>query len=210
MSRKREVTIGVTINLENYENLRLEVEGDVETNEDVDDLVTFLDGVLAKLGRGDPVTAERVDAYRRRVLTLRPAGPQAPVARSVPQEKDTRPAAPAITGAAPAQPEEAGASPPADLTDTTIPPAPEHQKPLRTPEPPAKPEKSIPVKPEPVPEEAVPAQAQPRSEPVEAKSSATPAEDVCEICGSEVTKSQAKLSQLFMSKTLCKKCMEQP
>jgi len=125
MSRKREVTIGVTINLENYENLRLEVEGDVETNEDVDDLVTFLDGVLAKLGRGDPATAERVDAYRRRVLTLRPAGPQAPVARSVPQEKDTRPAAPAITGAAPAQPEEAGASPPADLTDTTHPPPPD-------------------------------------------------------------------------------------
>ena len=68
MSGKREVTIGITINLQNYENLRLEVEGDVETHEDVDELITFLDGVLARLGRGDPATAERVDAYRRRVL----------------------------------------------------------------------------------------------------------------------------------------------
>ena len=33
-------------------------------------------------------------------------------------------------------------------------------------------------------------------------------EDVCEKCGAPVPKSQAKLSQLFMSKTLCKKCME--
>ena len=39
----------------------------------------------------------------------------------------------------------------------------------------------------------------------------TPAEtpaagDVCEKCGAPVPKSQAKLSMLFMNKTLCKKC----
>ena len=32
---------------------------------------------------------------------------------------------------------------------------------------------------------------------------------ICERCGAETTRSQAKLSQLFMSKTLCKKCMDQ-
>ena len=32
------------------------------------------------------------------------------------------------------------------------------------------------------------------------------AEDVCERCGGAVPKSQAKLSMLFMNKTLCKKC----
>ena len=32
------------------------------------------------------------------------------------------------------------------------------------------------------------------------------AEDVCEKCGAPVPKSQAKLSQLFMCETLCKKC----
>ena len=36
------------------------------------------------------------------------------------------------------------------------------------------------------------------------------AEDVCEKCGAPVPKQQAKLSQLFMSKTLCKSCMEAP
>lgn len=33
---------------------------------------------------------------------------------------------------------------------------------------------------------------------------------ICERCGAETTKAQAKLSQLFMSKTLCKACMEAP
>ncbi len=35
-----------------------------------------------------------------------------------------------------------------------------------------------------------------------------PAEVVCEACGAPVTKSQAKLSQLFLSKIACKDCME--
>ena len=62
MPSKKEVTIGITINLDNYENIRLEVEGDAETREDVENLILFLDGILARLGRGDPATAERVDA----------------------------------------------------------------------------------------------------------------------------------------------------
>jgi hypothetical protein len=71
MSSKKEVTIGITINLDNYENIRLEVEGDAETQEDVENLILFLDEILARLGRGDPATAERVDAYRRRVFSIR-------------------------------------------------------------------------------------------------------------------------------------------
>ena len=38
---------------------------------------------------------------------------------------------------------------------------------------------------------------------------AAPEGEVCEGCGAPVTKSQAKLSQMFMSKTLCKTCMDQ-
>ncbi|MCK9299519.1 MAG: hypothetical protein M0P21_11245 [Methanoculleus sp.] len=182
MSSKKEVTIGITINLENYENLRLEVEGDVETHEDVDDLITFLDGILSRLGRGDPATAERVDAYRRRVLAARPAVPEIPA----PEKKAAEPAAP-VTEPAPREEAETKACPPPEVIEAAIPPAPE---------PPAK------------PEENAPAQAPPVQE--SAKPSAAPAEDVCEMCGAEVTKSQAKLSRLFMNKTLCKKCMEQP
>jgi len=198
MSSKKEVTIGITINLENYENLRLEVEGDAETHEDVDDLITFLDGILSRLGRGDQATAERVDAYRRRVLAARPAIPEIPA----PEKKAAEPAAP-VTEPVPQEEAEEKACLPPEVIEAAIPPAPEHPEPPRIPRPPAKPEEKPPAQPEAVPEQAPPVQ-----EP--AKPSSAPAEDVCEMCGAEVTKSQAKLSQLFMNKTLCKKCMEQP
>jgi hypothetical protein len=92
-----------------------------------------------------------------------------------------------VTEPAPREEAETKACPPPEVIEAAIPPAPE---------PPAK------------PEENAPAQAPPVQE--SAKPSAAPAEDVCEMCGAEVTKSQAKLSRLFMNKTLCKKCMEQP
>jgi len=201
MSSKKEVTIGITINLENYENLRLEVEGDAETHEDVDDLITFLDGILSRLGRGDPATAERVDAYRRRVLAARPAKPQAPAG----EEKALEPALPATPEAEPAQQKVEGACPAPAVIERAIPAAPEHSEPHRIPEPPARSEEKATAQPKAAPEQGPPVQ-----EPAAAKPPAAPAEDVCEMCGAEVTKSQAKLSRLFMNKTLCKKCMEQP
>ncbi|MCK4270044.1 MAG: hypothetical protein KAW93_06155 [Methanogenium sp.] len=70
MSGNRKLSIGITINLENYENLRLEIEGEVATENDADELVSYLDGVLSRLGRNDPGTADRVDSYRRRVLEV--------------------------------------------------------------------------------------------------------------------------------------------
>lgn len=196
MSGKREVTIGITVNLENYENLRLEVEGEVETQEDVDDLITFLDGILARLGRGDPATAERVDAYRRRVLAARFTEQGKTTAEMIP----ARAAEPAMPEVEPEHQPKESACPPADIITTAIPSAPEQPQPPRTPQPPAKPEEKVPVVPEP----------EPAPEPAASKPTAVPADDVCEVCGSEVTKSQAKLSRLFMSRTLCKKCMEQP
>ena len=205
MSGKREVTIGITINLQNYENLRLEVEGDVETHEDVDELITFLDGVLARLGRGDPATAERVDAYRRRVLKAKPAEQEKPAAMPVEEEKTLTPETSPTPAAQEEEPaprqEEERACPPVEIIKAAVPPAPEQP---RIPEPPA-----TPVEPE-QPKQAPPVQAPAHQEQAAAKPPAAPAEDVCEICGAGVTKSQAKLSQLFMSKTLCKKCMEQP
>lgn len=45
--------------------------------------------------------------------------------------------------------------------------------------------------------------------PPEAANAPT-SENVCEKCGAPVPKSQAKLSQLFQGKTLCKQCMEAP
>lgn len=53
--------------------------------------------------------------------------------------------------------------------------------------------------PEPVPQPPKPAPAPPTLKP---------GEEVCEECGGIVPAQQAKLSRLFQSKTLCKKCMD--
>jgi hypothetical protein len=74
MSEKKRLTIGVTVNLEHYENLRVDVEGEVENDQDANELVRFLDRTLAGFGRADPATAKRVDSYRERVLSSRPIG----------------------------------------------------------------------------------------------------------------------------------------
>jgi len=68
MGSGKNLTIGITVNLEHYENLRLEVSGEVECGEDATELVRFLDEMLGRLGQGDPATKERVESYRRRVL----------------------------------------------------------------------------------------------------------------------------------------------
>lgn len=85
MPAKKNLTLGITVNLDNYENLRLEVSGEVESEEDADELAGFLDSTLARLGRGDEATAERVDSYRRRVFSMKPVETPMPP-RSEPEE----------------------------------------------------------------------------------------------------------------------------
>ena len=53
---KRNLTVGVTVNLKNYESLRLEVQDEVESEEDVRSLVAFLDETLALFGQGNRET----------------------------------------------------------------------------------------------------------------------------------------------------------
>lgn len=61
----RRLTLGVTINLGHYENLRVEVEG--EPGEEPATLAAFLDDLLASFGRSDPPTAALIDTYRSRI-----------------------------------------------------------------------------------------------------------------------------------------------
>ena len=68
MRSRKTLVIGVTVNLEHYENLRIEVSGEVESTNDADDLAGYLDEVLGRLGREDQTTADRIDSYRSRVL----------------------------------------------------------------------------------------------------------------------------------------------
>jgi hypothetical protein len=104
MGARKNLTIGVTVNLEHYENLRLEVNGEAESAADADDLIRFLDEILGKFGREDPATGERVDSYRSRVfphtqtetgcregICKLPAGLLSEVAAAGPKEANTIP-----------------------------------------------------------------------------------------------------------------------
>lgn len=68
MAAGKRLTIGVTVNLERYENLRVAVEGDVDTLEDAENLARYLDDVLAGFGKNDPETEKQIANYRFRVL----------------------------------------------------------------------------------------------------------------------------------------------
>lgn len=194
MGQRKNLTIGVTINLDNYENLRLEVDGEVCTDQDAEDLIVFLDGMITRLGRGDPATAERLDAYRRRVFGL-PAGvsdaPAPPQASPAPPAQDelTPPEPPVITGEVEGGPEVAGPAPAPEEAPVEVP-----VKPVTA--------KAAPM--------AAEEKASPATSPAPSDQVSTPpsGEEVCcEECGAVVTGAQAKVSQMFMGRTLCKKCM---
>lgn len=223
MNAKKRLNIGITVNLDNYENIRLETEGEVETEEDAMELVAFLDGVLGRMGRGDEQTAGHIDSYRRRVLApaiggeatapapertpaSAPAGvrepephpaPEATPPETVASGGEEAMAAPPET---PASPPPRAAAPPAPEPETAPPAStPAGQKPAgKTPAPAKAPA------PEPGPKTA-PEKAPPAAEPETAAAPATG--EVCEECGGPVTAAQKKVSQMFLGRTLCKKCM---
>ncbi|MDI9633756.1 MAG: hypothetical protein QFX32_06835 [Methanolinea sp.] len=147
---QRTLSIGVTVNLENYENLRLEVSGPVETEEDAMDLARFLDSILRKFGQGDEASRERVDSFRRRIL--------------------------------PRQEGVVATEPPLSRAETT------DSQPKESPQ---------------VPENAAkPAAAAPAAEKRE-----TEELHACEACGAPVKPADRKMSMLFASRTLCRKCL---
>jgi hypothetical protein len=158
---KREMSIGVTVNLQNYESLRIEVEDDVETEEDVRSLVAFLDETLALFGRGDQATEKAVNHYRKRVLQGAIGGATGPAA--VPTVEPV-------------------VAPPAPVPVATEPPE-------EGPAPKAAAKPAVPKAPAKIP-------------------APSPTGAVCENCGAPVSAAEEKTSRLFVSKTLCKKCIQ--
>jgi len=222
MARKT-LSIGITINLENYENLRLDVEGEVGDDGNAEDLISFLDGMLARLGHGDQVTAERVEAYRRRVLAF----PKAVVAAAppIPVQRESGISSAAVqpghvrasTEAAPKPPEPVQAEarqespPPKDEKPSTVRVSPEAKVSKPVPKAPARaegpaapaarvPEPRKATVPQP-PKEAAMEPAKPEKPPI------AEGEVPCEECGLSITKNQEKLSRLLTGKSLCKRCM---
>jgi hypothetical protein len=173
---KRDMTIGVTVNLQNYESLRIEVRDDVETGEDVRALAAFLDESLALFGRGDAATQKTVDHYRKRVLSGA-TGSEA----SAPAPSAPTPAPAARPAKAPAPPVEEPATPGPAATELPS------EAPAPAPKPAAK---------------AAPGKA-PAKTPAPSPTGA-----VCEACGAPVSAAEEKTSRLFVSKVLCKKCIQ--
>ena len=172
MVDKRTVTIGVTINLGNYESLRVEVSDIAEDETAFRDLADFLGKTLDEFGTQDAATRAAVERYKERVL------------ERYAQERE----------------EEAGYSPMEEI-------------PLMHPVEEYEAEEEIPMQ---VLEDtriSLTAEIEPETpavipEQTPAASPVPEGEFVCEKCGVPISKVQRDVSNLFMGKTLCKKCMK--
>jgi hypothetical protein len=189
LDNKKSLTIGITINLDNYENLRLELEGEIDDDRDAANLVSDLDRILSGLGRGDEVTAERIDSYRRRVLSHTinkdevkrtpqmdyptEKGPDAEIVTPAIETSDKKIRTDEIKGA-----QKGGSLFSYDDKKDT----------------------GEPVKKEESPDEAA---NEPGSEDIMKKPDL-----VCESCGATITEKQRKISQMFTDKNLCEKCIQ--
>ena len=203
MGSRRDMTIGITINLDNYENIRLDLRGEIGSDEEADDLIRSMDSLLSRIGRDDPATAERVDHYRRRVFgSFHPHEGSAVPSASCP-----------VTGSQDFYQD----IPSRDLSGDDYP------DPM-----PMEADAHLEGKSEPENELAAPAgeeyppEAEIPAPDIEGPDSGHTASDgsvkepqtggsvhTCEACGVEVNKVQHDVSHLFMNRTLCKKCMNQ-
>lgn len=176
MVEARRVTIGGTINLENFENFRYEIEGVITTIDDYLSLAGFTAGcLLAQAAKADPFVRERIQKHLVRTFGIREEDlPDAPRQEGIPETPTEAPAAAEPTPV------------PQASTPAKLPAA-------KTVEPavPAAPTK---------PAEPAPATKKPAAE--------KPAAGTCAECGADLTEAQVKMSQLFMSKSLCKPCMD--
>jgi hypothetical protein len=191
MTSSKSVSWSALVNVGNNESLALTVSGEAANPDEARDIFAFAIGQLIGVANSaDEATAPLIRAYVSRLVQTeeaRPVEQDAPAPVKEPAKVTPPVAAPApVIGPAPTVAEQAAAAvaqcikPPATAPDPT----------------PAAP-----------PEQGASAPAETSSAPPMPKPA--PAENVCEICGASVTKSQANLSQLFMSKTLCKPCMDQ-
>lgn len=111
------IIIGITVNLQNYENLRLEVEDEVggEGGATLSDLVATLADVMKFFGRKDPHAKAAIDSYIFRILGIseplqepgggeKPAVPQETPPATKSQPEGTPPVPPATIPPVPAEP----------------------------------------------------------------------------------------------------------
>ena len=195
MTSSKSVSWSALINIGNNESLALTVSGEAANPDEARDIFAFACGqLLGVANSADEDTAAMIRAYVSRLVQTeeaRPvvAGEPAPAAKKAPWEpKITKASYDARQANAAAKQDAVPATPPTIAEQTAAAVAQCIKPPTAAPEPapsaPTTPEASV--------------------------SGAPQSGEVCANCGAAVSASQAKLSQLFMSKTLCKQCMEAP
>ena len=182
----KEVILGATVPLENGGAITFSIAGHVEAERDYDDAVVIFGRKLLKY------TNSASDADRLTVRQVISSITSTPLDK-VPDVGTPTPPAPVK--------EPAKVAPPVAAPAPVMGPAPTAAEQAAAAvaqciKPPATaPKEPAPSAP-PTPEASV--------------SGAPQSGEVCANCGAAVSASQAKLSQLFQSKTLCKKCMDSP
>jgi len=199
------IKYAAAVNLGNYESLRVEVEG-----EDVDTAKMALDQALASIqgDAGNPAVVDAIARYRKGVLGRSGllSEERAPTRDSPPKKSEAEQGKAGVGKADPtavARLEEPATTPtPAPGTLDQVSPLPERMPPL------SKSEAGHLKSAEKIAADAL---GDLCKEPVKLSAPVQKQVEsfgICDKCGEAVPKSQAKLSQLFMSKTLCKVCME--
>ena len=183
----KEVILGATVPLENGGAITFSIAGHVEAERDYDDAVVIFGRKLLKY------TNSASDADRLTVRQIISSITSTPLDK-VPD-----------VGAATPAPEPAKTPP--SVTLDQVSPLPERM-PAPTPAEQVAAAVAQCIKP-PTTAPKEPAPSAPPT-PEASVSGAPQSGEVCANCGAAVSASQAKLSQLFQSKTLCKKCMDSP
>ena len=195
MTSSKSVSWSALINIGNNESLALTVSGEAANPDEARDIFAFACGqLLGVANSADETTAPLIRAYVSRLVQTEEARPvvqeaPAPAPKKEPWEpKITKASYDARQANAAAKQDAVPATPPTIAEQTAAAVAQCIKPPTAAPEPapsaPTTPEASV--------------------------SGAPQSGEVCANCGAAVSASQAKLSQLFMSKTLCKQCMEAP
>ena len=195
MTSSKSVSWSALINIGNNESLALTVSGEAANPDEARDIFAFACGqLLGVANSADVDTAALIRAYVSRLVQTEEARPvvqeaPAPAPKKEPWEpKITKASYDARQANAAAKQDAVPATPPTIAEQTAAAVAQCIKPPTAAPEPapsaPTTPEASV--------------------------SGAPQSGEVCANCGAAVSASQAKLSQLFMSKTLCKQCMEAP
>ena len=213
MTLSKSVSWSALVNIGNNESLALTVSGEAANPDEARDIFAFACGqLLGVANSADVDTAALIRAYVSRLVTEEEAKPavrdeKEPTVRlEAPPAKE--PWTPKITKSSweKAQEEKAAKQDlpvcqPPDKAPTTEEQAKEAiARCVKPPAPAPDPAPSAPPK----TEASAPAERLAAPQPA----ASAPDGEVCERCGAAVTKSQAKLSQLFLSKIACKDCME--